>query len=89
MKVGSSDEAKVYLNGQEIYRNATSRDWAADEDDVPGVHLKAGVNVLGFKVVNEDFKWQGSIRFTDTARQPIKGIRARLNPETWNDHSHS
>ena len=82
MKAGSSDESKIYLNGQEIYRNTTSRDWAADEDNVQGVHLKAGVNVLVFKVVNEDFKWQGSIRFTDTAGQPIKGIRVRLGPET-------
>jgi hypothetical protein len=42
--------------------------------------LKAGVNVLVFKVVNETVNWQGSVRFTDAAGQPVKGIRVTFTP---------
>jgi hypothetical protein len=34
-----------------------------------------------FKVVNEILAWQGSVRFTDAAGQPLKGIRVTLNPD--------
>jgi hypothetical protein len=44
------------------------------------VELKAGQNLLVFKAVNETLSWQGSIRFTDVAGQPVKGIRVTLTP---------
>jgi hypothetical protein len=80
MKVGSDDEAKVYLNGTEIYRRGELRSFVPDQDVVAGVRLKAGLNVLVFKVVNETSAWAGSIRFTDAAGQPVKGIRVTLVP---------
>jgi hypothetical protein len=46
---------------------------------VIGVELKAGLNRLVFKVVNETFGWTGSIRFTDSAGQPVKGLRVTLD----------
>jgi hypothetical protein len=81
MKVGSDDEAKIYLNGEEIYRFAARRSYVPDQDVVAGVRLRAGLNVLVFKVVNEANDWQGSIRFTDAAGQPVKGIKVTLAPE--------
>jgi WD40 repeat protein/tRNA A-37 threonylcarbamoyl transferase component Bud32 len=81
MKVGSDDEAKIYLNGREIYRNETARACVPDQDEVTGIDLKAGLNVLLFKVVNEALGWQGSVRFTDAAGQPLKGVRVTLDPE--------
>jgi len=51
------------------------RTYLQDQDVVAGVGLKAGFNLLEFKVVNERADWQGSIRLTDTAGQPVKGIR--------------
>ena len=42
------------------------------------VELKAGLNVLVFKVVNEAAVWQGSVRFTDAAGQPVRGIQVGL-----------
>jgi hypothetical protein len=82
MKVGSDDQAKVYLNGKEIYRNAFERPCVPDHDIVSeGVKLKAGLNVVVFKIVNETNDWQGSVRFTDSAGQPVKGIRVTLDPE--------
>jgi len=80
MKVGSDDQSKVYLNGKEIYRYEEPRPFVPDEDEVRGVALQAGLNVLVFKVVNEQQDWRGSIRFTDAAGQPVKGIRVSLAP---------
>jgi WD40 repeat protein len=82
MKVGSLDQSKVYLNGQEIYRNEDARSYVPDQAEVTGVELKPGLNVLVFKLVlNHAFdSWQGSIRFTDAAGQPVKGIRLTLTP---------
>ncbi len=80
VKVGSDDQAKVYLNGREIYRREEGRTYVADQDVRTGVELKAGLNVLVFKVVNEPADWRGSVRFTDAAGQPVKGIRVTLTP---------
>jgi len=80
MKVGSDDQSKVYLNCKEIYRYDEPRAFLPDQDEVRGVALKAGLNVLVFKVVNEQQDWRGSIRFTDAAGQPVKGIRVTLSP---------
>ena len=80
MKVGSDDQSKVYLNGREIYRSEAARDYLPDQDVVPGVELRAGLNVLVFKVVNEALNWFGSVRFTDSASQPLEGIQVTLTP---------
>jgi WD40 repeat protein/tRNA A-37 threonylcarbamoyl transferase component Bud32 len=81
MKVGSDDAARVYLNAKEIYQWRQNRVWMPDQDEAHDVELKAGLNVLVFKVVNFQANWQGSIRFTDAAGQPLKGIRVTLDPE--------
>ena len=81
LKVGSKDQAKIYLNGKEIYRCTRGRFYVPDQDVVTGVELKAGINVLVFKVVNELYSWAGSVRLTDAAGQPLKGIRVTLEPE--------
>lgn len=80
MKVGSDDQAKVYLDGKELYRQAVARSYRPDQDALPGLDLKAGLHVLVFKVVNETGAWQGSIRFTDRDGQPVPGIRVTLDP---------
>jgi hypothetical protein len=80
MEVGSENQSKVYLNGNEIYRYDKPRKFVADQDVVSGIDLKKGVNVVMFKVVNEDDNWQASLRFTDAAGQPVKGIRVGLIP---------
>ena len=37
-----------------------------------GIELRAGLNVLVFKVVNALRDWQGSVRLTDAAGLPLK-----------------
>ncbi len=46
-----------------------------------GVELKAGINVLAFKVVNGSGNWLGSVRLTDSDGSPLKGIKVTLDPE--------
>lgn len=70
----------LYLNGKEIYWSDAPRGYAPDQDVVTGVELKAGLNVLVFKVVNETIEWLGSVRLTDAAGQPVQGIRVSLAP---------
>jgi WD40 repeat protein/class 3 adenylate cyclase len=78
--VGSDDEAKVFLNGKQIYKSAVVRPFVADQDMVQDISLNAGLNVLVFKVVNEFDDWRSSIRFTDTQGGPVKGIKVTLTP---------
>ena len=81
VKVGSDDQAKAYLNGVLIYQCLGPRAYVADQDQVAGVQLNAGINVLVFKVVNRSSDWVGSVRFTDAAGNPVKGIKVTLDPE--------
>jgi len=80
MLVGSRDEAKVYLNGKQVYKHPLQRGFIAEQDKVPDLALNAGLNVLVFKVVNETGQWKGSIRLTDSQGDPVKGIKAMLTP---------
>jgi WD40 repeat protein/tRNA A-37 threonylcarbamoyl transferase component Bud32 len=81
LRVWSDDESKIYLNEREIYERRT---YSLDQDIVAGVELRAGLNKLVFKVVNELGAWQGSVRLTDAAGQPVKGIRVTLDPDAQN-----
>ncbi len=82
LKVGSDDQAKIYLNGKEIYRQLEARACVPDQDKVEqGVELKAGLNVLVFKVVNELGDWQGAVRLTDKQGREVKGTQVTLKPE--------
>ena len=77
--VGSDDQSKVYLNREEIYDRNDTGTYVADHDEVAGASLKAGLNVLVFKVINGDGGWQGSIRFSDRDGNPVKGITVTLD----------
>jgi eukaryotic-like serine/threonine-protein kinase len=80
LAVGSDDQSKIYLNGNEVYRCDLNRSYLPDQDVVPGLSLKAGLNVLVFKVVNQTGEWLGSIRLTDPKGRPLQGIRVTIDP---------
>jgi hypothetical protein len=42
--------------------------------------LKRGINVIVFKVVNEQNAWQGSMRLLDKSGAPLKDIKIKLSP---------
>jgi WD40 repeat protein/serine/threonine protein kinase len=68
LQVGSGNQAKAYINGQQIY---SRRQWGQSLEDletVGPVALKQGTNVLLFKVVNEGSSCEGCcVRLVDAA----------------------
>ncbi|MEQ2009235.1 MAG: hypothetical protein ABMA26_20835 [Limisphaerales bacterium] len=78
--MGSNDQGKVYLNGKEVVKFAETRTLDPDTDKATGLTLKAGVNVVVFKVINENNNWQGCLRFTDAAGKPLAGLTLKLAP---------
>jgi hypothetical protein len=79
--VGSDDTARIYLNEKEIYRQLDPKSWERDRDEVSGVELRAGLNVLVFKVANGNGAWGGSLRFTAADGSPTQGLTVTLDPD--------
>src|SRR5437660_6733619 len=76
MKSGSDDQAKVYLNGKEVFKYTEAR--AADKDqDSTAVTLQKGVNVIVVKVVNEKMDWSSCVRFTDKDDKPLTNLKSK------------
>ncbi len=81
LRVGSDDQAILYLNGEEIYRNTKARRCTLDEDEVHPVRLRKGTNVLVFKVVNQaGLGPEGSLHLGTKDGAVPKGIEYRLTP---------
>jgi hypothetical protein len=80
LKMGSDDQAKVYINGKEILKNETPRPVDKDQDTAGDVSLDKGTNVIVFKVVNEKIDWAGCLRFTDKNDNPVKNLAMKLAP---------
>ena len=76
LKLGSDDQVKIYLNGKPIHSNDEGRPLEKDEDSVPGLSLKKGLNVLVVKVVNEEEDWLVSVRLVDKDGKPAAGLKA-------------
>jgi hypothetical protein len=79
MAVGSNDEGRIYFNGTDIYAFTEPRPLELDADKGK-VTLKKGVNVIIFKVFNEQNSWQGAMRFLDKAGTPLTNLKIRLAP---------
>jgi len=79
MALGSNDQARLYLNGKDIYAVQDARSLELDADKGK-VHLKKGVNVVVFKVINEQNSWQGSMRFLDKSGAPVTDLKIKLSP---------
>jgi serine/threonine protein kinase len=80
LNVGSDDQAKIFLNGAEVYRCPRGRVLIRDQDQVANITLNQGKNVLVFKVANQTGGWQGCIRFTDSAGEPADGLEFHVGP---------
>lgn len=79
MAVGSNDEGRIYFNGVDIYVFAEPRTLELDVDK-GRVTLKKGVNVIVFKIFNEQGNWQGAIRFLDKSGAPLTNLKIKLSP---------
>lgn len=77
--VGSNDEGRIYFNGVDIYAFTEPRPLELDADKGK-VTLKKGVNVIVFKVFNEQNSWQGAVRFLDKSGVPLTNLKIKLSP---------
>jgi len=79
LAVASNDQGRIYFNGVDIYAFTEARPLMLDADK-GRVTLKKGVNVLIFKITNEQNSWQGAMRLMDKSGAPLKNIRIKLTP---------
>ena len=79
MAVASNDEGRIYFNGVDIYLFSEPRPLMLDADKGK-VTLKKGINVVVFKVINEQNAWQGAMRLLDKAGAPLKDVKIKLAP---------
>lgn len=79
MAVASNDQGRVYLNGKDIYAFTEARTLELDADKGK-VTLNKGLNVVVFKIINEQGNWQGAMRFLDKAGAPLKDLKIKLSP---------
>jgi hypothetical protein len=79
LALGSNDQGKAWLNGQQVFRFADTRTLDKDTDKSE-VTLKKGRNVLLLKVINETNNWQGCARFLKDGA-PVKNLRISLTPQ--------
>ena len=77
MALGSNDQGRLYLNGKDIYVFTEARILELDADK-GNVTLNQGLNVIVFKVINEQGNWQGAMRFLDKEGAPVKDLRIKL-----------
>ena len=79
LAVASNDEGRIYFNGVDIYVFSEPRTLTLDADKGQ-VTLKKGVNVMVFKIINEQGNWQGAMRVLDKTGAPLKGVNIKLSP---------
>lgn len=79
MAVASNDEGRIYFNGVDIYVWSEPRTLTLDADK-GRVTLKKGINVIVFKIINEQGNWQGAMRFLEKSGAPLKDLKIQLSP---------
>lgn len=79
MAVASNDEGRIYFNRVDIYAFTEPRPLMLDADK-GRITLKKGVNVIVFKVINEQNSWQGAMRLLDKVGNPLTNLRIKLTP---------
>ena len=77
--VASNDQGRIYFNGVDIYAFTEARPLMLDADK-GRVTWKKGVNVMVFKITNEQTSWQGAMRFLDKAGAPVTDLKVKLSP---------
>ena len=79
MAVASNDQGRIYFNGVDIYIWSEPRTLVLDSEK-GRVTLKKGINVIVFKIINEQGNWQGAMRLLDKAGAPLTDIKMKLAP---------
>jgi hypothetical protein len=79
LAVASNDQGRIYFNGVDIYAVTEARTLMLDADK-GRITLKKGINVLVFKIINEQNNWQGALRLLEKSGAPLRGIRIKPSP---------
>lgn len=79
LAVASNDQGRIYFNGVDIYAFTEARPLMLDADKGK-VTLKKGINVMIFKINNEQNAWQGAMRLMDKSGSPLKNVRIKRTP---------
>jgi hypothetical protein len=79
LAVASNDQGRIYFNGVDIYAFTEARPLMLDADK-GRVTLKKGLNVMVFKITNEQNAWQGAMRLMERSGAPLKNVRIKLAP---------
>jgi hypothetical protein len=79
LSLGSDDSCKVWLNGRLVHVFPDPRPPAPGVDKVP-VTLRAGRNVVLFKVVNYGGQWGMYLQVVGRDGRPLPGLRTTLEP---------
>jgi hypothetical protein len=79
MAVASNDQGRIYFNGVDVYIWSEPRTLVLDSEK-GRVTLKKGINVIVFKIINEQGNWQGAMRLLDKTGAPLNDIRIKLAP---------
>jgi hypothetical protein len=79
MAVASNDQGRIYFNGVDIYVWSEPRGLVLDSEK-GRVTLKKGINVIVFKIINEQGNWHGAMRFLDKSGAPLKNLKIKLSP---------
>ena len=79
LAVASNDQGRIYFNGVDIYAFTEARPLMLDTDK-GRVTLKKGINVMVFKITNEQNSWQGAMRLLDKTGAPLKDLKIKLSP---------
>jgi hypothetical protein len=79
MAVASNDQGRIYFNGVDIYAFTEARPLMLDQDK-GRVTLKKGINVIIFKITNEQNSWQAAMRLLDKTGVPLKDLKIKLSP---------
>jgi WD40 repeat protein/serine/threonine protein kinase len=80
LQVASDDQGKIYLNGQEIYKDSPGR-LGFILHPVGPVTLRKGTNTLVFKVVNVRGDWLGAVRFLDRDGNPVQDLQESVTSD--------
>lgn len=75
LRMGSNDQARVWLNGIPLLAHHRTRTLVPDASVARGVTLRKGENLVVFKIVNEKNDWGGCLRFILATGRPLTGVR--------------
>ena len=75
LRVGSNDQAKVWLNGRVVVQFTSTRTLEADPSVARGVALRKGENLIVFKIANEKNNWGGCLRFVRADGRPVTKLK--------------